>query len=253
MADADGIDCDGRRAVFAIVTSATPNTLQLLGSGFFVQTKGGFATAAHVARDAQEILASNPGSVGISYTLPDGRTFFCPIWKFYFHPTADVAFGIPGAEFVNERTNDVYRSMVLCLTEAQPGIGAAISTWAYPLHRVLGDEQTGQALQLQPDFYNGALQEFYEERGPSAKIKPPYYLTNIYLHGASSGGPVFNNKGEVFGIASCSYEGAEDVAFVTPASKLLDIMVPERVGDDEDKATMVSLRAIAARGFITMR
>jgi hypothetical protein len=36
------------------------------------------------------------------------------------------------------------------------------------------------------------------DRGPSAKLKVPYYRTDIHLHGGSSGGPVFNFDGGVF-------------------------------------------------------
>jgi hypothetical protein len=154
----------------------------LLGTGFYLQLKGGFATAAHVALEAQQLLSQKPDSVGIVHTLPDGRTLFLPIWKFYVHPTADVAFGIPRNEIVNDRNGEVYRAKILCLTDAPPGIGTPISTWAYPLHRVIGDETTRQVLQLQPTFYNGTLQELYSERGPSVKLSPPYYRTLSNQH-----------------------------------------------------------------------
>jgi hypothetical protein len=250
---ADHEDGDGRLAIFAIVTRPTPTSLRLLGTGFYLQPKGGFATAAHVALEAQKLISERPGSVGISHTLPDGRTFFRPIWKFFIHPTADVAFGVPGAEFVNDRTGEVYRAKILCLKSTPPDFGTAISTWSYPLHRVFGDEATGHVLQLQPTFYDGTLQELFTERGPSAKLIPPYYQTNIHLHGGSSGGPVFNFDGEVFGVASCSYDGAEDVAFVTPAAALLEIDVPERIGEGEVGAQHVKLKDIAARGQLSVR
>ncbi|MGP8231600.1 MAG: serine protease [Methylovirgula sp.] len=253
MGTADRVEADGRLATFAIVMQTTPRSLRLLGTGFYLQPKGSFATAAHVALEGQNLLAAKPNSVGIGHTLPDGRTLFRPIWKFFIHPTADVAFGVPGAEIVNDRTGETYRAKVLCLTGAAPDFGAAISTWAYPLHRLLGDEATGQILQLQPTFYNGILQEFYSERGPSAKLMPPYYRTNIHLHGGSSGGPVFNLNGEVFGVASCSYDGAEDIAFVTPAKALFEIEIPEKIGEGEDGAPIVTLREIAARGLISTR
>jgi hypothetical protein len=253
ITNADQEDADGRLATFAIVARPTRTSLRLLGSGFYLQKKGGFATAAHVALEAQHLLSENPDSVGISQTLPDGRTFFCPIWKFFIHPTADVAFGIPRAEFVSDRTGEAYRVKVLCLGLTPPAIGAAISVWSYPLHRIHGDERAGQVLQLQPNFYNGILQELFEERGPSVKLKPPYYMTSIHLHGGSSGGPVFNASGEVFGIASSSYDGAEDVAFVTPATALLDIEIPERISDEDEGSATLSLREIAARGQISTR
>ena len=251
--NADRGEADGRLAVFAIVKRPTATSLALLGTGFYVQLKGGFATAAHVALEAQQLLLELPGSVGIAHTLPDGRVLFLPIWRFYIHPRADAAFGIPRNEIVNDETGQVYRSKVLCLTDAPPDIGAPISTWAYPLHRLSGDETIGQTLQLQPTFYNGTLQELYRERGPSAKLIPPYYRTNIHLHGGSSGGPVFDREGSVFGIASCSYDGGEDIAFVTPARALLEVEVPERISDEEDQSSPVTLREIAARGMISLR
>jgi hypothetical protein len=253
ITNADREDADGRLATFAIVSRLTPASLQLLGSGFFLQKKGGFATAAHVALEAQRLLLEDPASVGISQTLSDGRTFYCPIWKFFIHPSADVAFGIPRAEFVNERTDETYRPKILCLGLAQPEMGSALSVWSYPLHRTHGDEETGQVLQLQPNFYNGVLQEIFMERGPSVKLKPPYYRTSIHLHGGSSGGPVFVASGEVIGVASSSYDGAEDVAFVTPSGALLEIEVPERISVDDTGVPTVSLREIAARGQISAR
>jgi hypothetical protein len=93
---ADLDEANGRFAIFAIVKRVPPpQSVQLLGTGFYLQTKGGFATAAHVAEEAQQLLAGSPGSVGIAHTLPKGRTMFLPIWKFFTHPTADVAFGVP--------------------------------------------------------------------------------------------------------------------------------------------------------------
>jgi trypsin-like peptidase len=253
MGTADRVEADGRLATFAVVMRPTPTSLRLLGTGFYLQPKGGFVTAAHVALEAQKLMSERSGAVGIAHTLPDGRTLFRPIWKFYIHPTADVAFGVPRVDIVNDWTGEACRAKVLCLKRVAPDYGTAVSTWAYPLHRVLGDETTGQVLQLEPNFYNGVLQELYVERGPSAKLIPPYYRTNIHLHGGSSGGPVFNFDGEVFGIASCSYEGAEDIAFVTPASALLEIEVPETIGAGEADARMIPLRDIAARGLISVR
>lgn len=253
MRNADNEEADGRLAVFAIMTRPTSTSLRLLGTGFYLTHKGGFATAAHIASEAQQLISACPNSVGISHTLPDGRSIFRPIWQFFLHPTADVAFGVPRYECINDRTGEAYPIKVLSLNGSPPNLGAPISTWSYPLHRVLGDEATGEVLHLQPDFYNGTLQELFTERGPSAKLIPPYYRTNIHLHGGSSGGPIFNSVGEVFGIASCSYDGAEDVAFVTPAGALLEIQIPETIAEGGNGTRTLSLRDIATLGRISAR
>jgi hypothetical protein len=76
--NADREEADGRMAAFAIARRPTATSLALLGTGFYLQLKGGFATAAHVALEAQQLLSEQPDSVGIAHTLPDGRMLFLP-------------------------------------------------------------------------------------------------------------------------------------------------------------------------------
>jgi hypothetical protein len=249
MQNADKVISDGRLATFAIVGRPTADSFALIGTGFYLQGKGGFATAAHVAIEAERQLAAKPDSVGIARTLPNGQTRFLPIWRFFVHPTADVAFGIPRYEFVDDASGNVIRPKVLSLSSQQPPIGTPVSTWAYPLHAVVEADE-GRVFRLQPDFYDGVLEERFEDRGPSAKLLPPYYRTSINLHGGSSGGPVFDADGQVFGIASCSYDGATDIAFITPAGALLDLEIPEHVSDASAGGPTITLRLLAERGLI---
>jgi hypothetical protein len=245
---ADRAEADGRLAIFAIVTRPTPKSLRLLGTGFYLQLKGGFATAAHVALEAQALLSANSDSVGIGHTLPDGRVIFRPIWRFFAHPTADVAFGIPRADIINDRTGEAYRAKVLSLNSTPPELGAAISTWSYPLHRVVGEETTGQFLQLQPDFYNGALEELFTDRGPSVKVMPLIIApASTFMLGRVADPSSMSTE------RFCSYDGAEDIAFVTPAGALLDVQVPEKITEGSDGISTVSLRDIAALGQLSAR
>lgn len=249
MQTADKLLSDGRLATFAILSRPTADSFALIGTGFYLQGMGGFATAAHVALEAERHLAEMPDSVGIARTLPNGRTRFLPIWKFFVHPTADVAFGIPRYEFVDDVSGNVIRPKVLSLSSQPPPIGTPVSTWAYPLHAVV-DAEDGRVFRLQPDFYDGLLEDRFEDRGPSVKLKPPYFRTSINLHGGSSGGPVFDADGQVFGIASCSYDGATDIAFVTPAGALLDLEIPEHISDSFASGSKITLRHLAERGLI---
>src|SRR5260370_26490220 len=101
---ADLDDGDGRLAIFAIVVRDTSTSLRLLGTGFYIVTNGGFATAAHVALEAQKHLLKSPDSVGIIHTISDGISVFRPIWQFFTHPTADIAFGVPHYDVIDNNT-----------------------------------------------------------------------------------------------------------------------------------------------------
>jgi hypothetical protein len=193
-------------------------------------------------------MLENPLAVGIVDTIPDGRSVFRPFWRFFIHPTSDIAFGVPH-ELIDDTTGKAFRSKVLSLDIECPEIGRTISTWSYPLHTVVGDR-----LHLQPDFYNGTLQEIFRTTGPSAKLRPPYYLTNIHLYGGSSGGPVFNADGHVFGIASCSYEGAEDIAFVTPVSTILEIELQKTTDHLHGGSRSINtVNELATMGVLSLR
>ncbi|TYL89969.1 trypsin-like peptidase domain-containing protein [Bradyrhizobium rifense] len=249
IANIDRDEFDGRLAICAIVarSSAAPLSLRgagdgtLIGTGFYLLPNGGFATAKHVALEALEAMSRSENSVGLVYALTNGLLVFRPIWSFAVHPTADLAFGVPHEIFDN-KTGNVFRAKVLSLECAAPAIGSPISTWAYPLHAKRPQPNGTELLHIQPAFYDGTLQEIYKDRGPSSRLTPPYYLTNIHLHGGSSGGPVFNESGHVFGVASCSYDGAEDVAFVTPIDPIFDIEV-----QNVDLGDGIGLRTVTVR------
>ena len=140
---------------------------------------------------------------------------------------------------------------MLSLEREPPAVRTPVSTWAYPLHRKVRDAEGNEVLQLEPTFYNGLLREVYAMRGPSSKLQPPYYLTDIHLHGGSSGGPVFNQNGHVFGAASCSYDGATDVAFVTPVGPILEIELRDTDLGDGRGARNVLVSEIANLGRIS--
>jgi hypothetical protein len=108
---------DGRLAICAIVArpAESPVNLRgsiggtLIGTGFFVIKDGGFATAKHVALEAQRSMSQAENSVGLVYTLSNGLSVFRPIWRFAIHPTADLAFGIPH-EIIDNETGVASRS-----------------------------------------------------------------------------------------------------------------------------------------------
>ena len=253
----DRADADGRLAICAIVkrSPSTPlnfvgtNDGELIGTGFYLVPNGGFVTAKHVALEALETMSQRDNCVGLVYLLSNGLLVFRPIWRFFVHDTADLAFGIP--HYLNDnKTGAPYRAKVLTLNCKAPPVGARISTWAYPQHIKVHDGSGNTQLQFKPAFYDGILEEVYTQRGPARKIEPPYYQTNIHLHGGASGGPVFNEAGQVFGVASCSFEGAVDLAFVTPIEGIVDIELDATDMADGNGPRKASVSELALAGYI---
>jgi hypothetical protein len=72
-------------------------------------------------------------------------------------------------------------------------------------------------------------------------------------HGGSSGGPVFNDSGRVFGIASCSYDGAMDFAFVTPIGAIFEVELQDTDIQDGRGSRNVTVAEIANLGRISVR
>jgi Trypsin-like peptidase domain len=246
----DRSDANGQLAICAIVRrppTATPSLKgtdgsELIGTGFYLVPNGGFATARHVALEALDAMSQGEHSVGLVYSLSSGLLAFRSVWRFFLHPTADLAFGIPH-EIYDNKTEKPFNA---------PPIGSRISTWAYPLHRRTQNSEGRDELQLQPAFYDGILEQIYTGRGPAVKIQPPYYQTNIHLHGGASGGPVFNERGRVFGVASCSYDGAIDFAFVTPIGGILDIELDDTNLSDGRGSRTVTVSELANLGLISI-
>jgi hypothetical protein len=66
----------------------------------------------------------------------------------------------------------------------------------------------------------------------------------LHLYGASSGGPVFSKNGTAFAIASASYDGMNDLAFLTPIQLAGEIVIPHEDMKDGKGRRDLTLREI---------
>ena len=129
-------------------------------------------------------------------------------------------------------------------------IGSTISTWSYPLHADIGDN-----LQLQPDFYNSTLQDIFTTTGPSAKLRPPilsYEHSSLWRIKRRA---CVRCRWARFGIASCSYDGDENIAFVTPVSAILEIELQKTTyhSDDGGSRSINTVNELATMGALSLR
>ena len=220
---------DPTEAIFPIF-SRVGTGWSLVGTGFYITSNGAFVTARHVA----EVFSTQSLAATILHINPDGSYLFRPVDRWSLHEEADVAVGWPAAIKDNKLDAEYLGVSLICqhnrnLTEPDLNIWLQepVMTYGYPLHEIVSDGANTK-IHLQPNMYDGKVESAHWHRGPSVKLSPPYLQTTIALYGASSGGPVFCSRdGSVIGVASASYDGVNDVSFITPIAKAMEIAIPE--------------------------
>ena len=211
------------QAVFPICTSTSADAgpIQFIGTAFFLQHQGLFATAKHNMMDGgkpQKILFALHFLSNDIYVLRN-------IWKWVIHPTADIAIGMltpataNGAQLTNR---------VLSLSPNEPKVGDMASTFALPKTKVERHEDH-QAIHVDPTWHFGYIEKFFPNGRDRVFFPGPVYQTSIEIPGGASGGPVLDQHGMVIGVNSSGYdvsEGDENISFVTPITEVMTMRIP---------------------------
>jgi hypothetical protein len=185
---------------FPLLTHDEAGKWSLVGTGFYVSDNGLFVTAGHViehvCRDGKQVfplvilhLHSDVGLFGASECL------FRPIMQCWLGATEDVAFGV-AATATNNKTGQELRNWTWTLSWKTLPNGAPVGTYAFPNH-ILSDD--GTRISFRPDAYVGTVQASGDFR--DKVVMPfPYLQVDFRIHGAASGGPIFNDDGRVVGV-----------------------------------------------------
>lgn len=244
----DGTPQDPTHAICAVVRQhADKTTVELVGTGFFVAPNGIFVTARHVLQTAFEDDPRGPFGLGIIQFTPDAGFVERPVRKVIFSNHADIGIGV-SAEMTSP-TRGKLDNRVLCLSTRDPEVGEPIFTHAYP-DTVAVHRDTLTELHFNPHFYEGQIEAHFPERRDASVLTWPCFQTSMHLHGGSSGGPVFDSTGAVFGINTMSMEPYTDVSYVTKVRDVLDLVIDEIHIGEGSPAGQYSLRALADMGFV---
>jgi len=175
-------------AVVTIVTYDEYGDTLSIGSGFFINTKGEIATNCHVFSGASRAIVKTA----------DERIY---------NIQNVIAYDFDADIMLVDIENFKGKSKYLDLTTTLPKQGEAILVFGSPFGLELTvSDGIVSAIRDIPDFGN-IIQI-------TAPISP-----------GSSGGPVVNMKGEVFGIATFQYVEGQNLNFAIPSKKLLGLTV----------------------------
>lgn len=201
--------------IFAILTGdKNTKSFKFLGTGFFINTFGGFLTAKHVLYD-QDGNHINPF---FAITTHDNKHYTRYLYKSFPHPTADICFGLlrRDAHLGDEYINFDYQTPVMQILENEPEPGDTIQTFAYPNSKLEyeGEEQWGT---FQGDWFDGKILNILPYRDLTFY---PYQVieSDMKVLGGASGGPVMKGA-YVIGVNSSGYDleqAGGSLSYITP-------------------------------------
>jgi len=167
---------------------------RLIGTGFYVNDHGLFATARHVIeevlQDGRQVLP-----LGILHLRSETGLFgptealMRPVRQCWLSEVADVALGV-AASVTDKQTGESLTNWTWALSWRVPAVGSPAATFAFPNHAVSDD---GHRIRFAPDVYAGFVQGSGKFRD-RVMLTFPYLQADFRIHGGASGGPILSGR-----------------------------------------------------------
>jgi hypothetical protein len=177
-------------------------------------------------------ISSNPNELYHVYEVANA----------YINPYSDFAlFHLDSFDKAGKNQN--WKQSKLCLT--LPQIGQRVVAFGFPKSKVELDKRPdGQVdikLDDEPSVSVGEILEVYPEKRDSYLLPFPSIRINARLDGGMSGGPVFNDHGELIGIVCSSYDMVECDEYLSYVSLLWPLMATPMIDKDEQTYPLYDL------------
>lgn len=231
--------------IFPIIT-IDPETKvwKCLGTGFFINPVGAFATAKHLFFEEGKQMEKT--LYGVQY-LGNNKCHLRPVTQLIPNKNADIMIGTLGKRRLpNGKNVDANPSVFFALDFEKLNNGEKIFTFAYPNTEKQNLEKGETQFLFKGINSFGEVVDFCEKG--SFKVKNKCYQTNMDIKGGASGGPVFKD-GYVIGINSSSFElieGEEPISYITPIDYILDLNVKQ-------DGKLISVKELIEKGFIKIK
>jgi len=180
------------------------------------------------------------------HVLPGDRYVCRPIAITTTHDIADIAIGYPYPMTHNE-TGQSLATKFLALANRPCDVGTPIATYAYP--KTVVTESERRTVRFEPSYFTGRVVEHYPQGRDRFLLPGISYRTTMFLHGGSSGGPVFGTNGSVFAINSTAIDD-QDVSFVTCISQALGLRIPNASLPGEDAPRDTTVYELGRNGIV---
>jgi Trypsin-like peptidase domain len=192
------------------------------GTGFFIHENGLFVTAKHVPFYQEKPLRTFI-AIHAYYKLISFRH----VRRFVNHPTADIAIGF--LDKYDPRNKIIFDSNLkydhLTPNFENPEKGQLVKNFGYGGSSIEDKEKRIQDGNFTCQWGQGKISELYLEGRDKSTLPGATVEAFMATIGKASGGPVFNEKGEVIGVNSTSLDGEPPVSYFTPINKILELVI----------------------------
>ena len=250
-------------AIFPIISRhKISGKYSYVGTGFYIHHSGLLVSSTHVFLEAFVEKRPPPAFRGlhasqylqseelqiIHFSEGDSCTIR-PILRFSKMDLShdrhlDVAVGV-AAQMENENGDKLYPKQQLKFSGQTPDIGEAITTYSFTDNSF--EQGTAIEMHFAPGFYTGS---FVFEDDERRKAGMPYCRVKMHVHPGTSGAPVFDSRGKVWGVCSQSDESDKTEAWVTPVREILGIEVSETKNPDSDGGRVCRIVDLVNEGVI---
>jgi hypothetical protein len=210
-------------AVFPILKQRDEDTLEALGTGFFITDFGLFMTAKHVFLDRN--IDPECDKLLVPHLLPEDHTHIMrPVIWADGHATTDIAVGLARPITRSENNTQTLCSHLALVAET-PSVGEMVFSHGHPLTNVLLLTENGDQVVLLNLFWTEGIVRQHFPNGRDRVLQPGCCIeTNLESDGGSSGSPVMDQYGRVFAVISSGFD--DRTTYAAPIADILDIPVP---------------------------
>jgi len=242
-------------------TGKFAGTCKFVGTGFFIGMGGLLATAKHNIDKADFRLNDLAEWGAALYFYENSRPpfDFRRIIASQLHGESDLAIAVtqpaetPFSGPIKTFTPRHF-TRHFAMTTRIPPVGSEVVMCAFPKTSVVNTDDGGFSFSVVPSFYKGRITEYMPEGRPG--LRGPCFQTSILAHFGASGGPVFDERGRVFGVISKGWDlqaDEEPWSFVSSILPLFDLTIPlPAMPQRGERPRRITVRELARIGDATI-